>query len=57
MYITYTGPDIDDLHSFKGVLAHSASWDPALSWEGKRVALIGTGSSSIQMLPHLAKGM
>ncbi|KIN03267.1 hypothetical protein OIDMADRAFT_119824 [Oidiodendron maius Zn] len=49
-------PDIAGLNSFTGVLAHSASWDPTITWEGKRVAIIGTGSSSIQMLPHLAQG-
>ncbi|KAH7154614.1 hypothetical protein DER46DRAFT_688598, partial [Fusarium sp. MPI-SDFR-AT-0072] len=36
--------------------SHSATWDPKISWEDKRVALIGTGSSSVQMLPQLAKG-
>jgi cation diffusion facilitator CzcD-associated flavoprotein CzcO len=48
-------PDIDGLHDFKGTLAHSAAWPKDLDWSGKRVAVIGTGSSSIQMLPHLAK--
>ncbi|KAH6984314.1 hypothetical protein BKA56DRAFT_630774 [Ilyonectria sp. MPI-CAGE-AT-0026] len=40
----------------KCVAAHSATWDPKISWTGKRVALIGAGSSSVQMLPYLAEG-
>jgi cation diffusion facilitator CzcD-associated flavoprotein CzcO len=48
---------IDGLHSFKGKLAHSADWDTSLGWKDKKIAVIGTGSSSIQMVPHLAKGI
>ena len=48
-------PDIKGLHDFKGELAHSANWPQDLKWEGKRVAVIGTGSSSIQMVPEIAK--
>ncbi|KAG5752886.1 hypothetical protein H9Q72_005652 [Fusarium xylarioides] len=49
-------PDVPGRSSYKGTIAHSATWDPKISWEGKRVALIGTGSSSVQMLPELTKG-
>ncbi|KLO96743.1 Uncharacterized protein LW93_10123 [Fusarium fujikuroi] len=49
-------PDVPGISSYNGTIAHSATWDPKISWEGKRVALIGTGSSSVQMLPQLAKG-
>ncbi|KAH6699806.1 cyclohexanone monooxygenase [Leptodontidium sp. MPI-SDFR-AT-0119] len=49
-------PAIDGLSEFEGKLAHSAHWDNTIDWIGKRVALIGTGSSSIQMAPHLAEG-
>lgn len=48
-------PDIPGVHDFKGVLAHSANWPDELDWSGKRVAVIGTGSSSIQMVPKLAE--
>lgn len=47
-------PAIEGLHDFKGVLAHSANWDGDLNWAGKKVAVIGTGSSSIQMVPRFA---
>jgi cation diffusion facilitator CzcD-associated flavoprotein CzcO len=46
-------PNIQGLHSFKGQLVHTARWDPDLNWEGKKVAIIGNGSSAIQILPEL----
>ncbi|KAL1863245.1 hypothetical protein Plec18170_000077 [Paecilomyces lecythidis] len=46
-------PDIKGLHSFQGKLLHSATWDPSLDWTGKRVAIIGNGSSAIQILPKM----
>lgn len=49
-------PDIPGLHSFQGTLVHSAAWDPAIDWTGKRVALIGNGSSGIQILPQVQPG-
>lgn len=48
-------PSIEGLHDFSGVLAHSANWPQELDWRDKSVAVIGTGSSSIQMLPKLAE--
>jgi cation diffusion facilitator CzcD-associated flavoprotein CzcO len=46
-------PAINGLESFKGKMLHSAAWDTQLSWEGKRVAIIGNGSSAIQILPQM----
>jgi cation diffusion facilitator CzcD-associated flavoprotein CzcO len=46
-------PSIPGLHDFKGILAHSAAWDRRIDWKDKTVAVIGTGSSSIQMVPKL----
>ncbi|KAJ5820942.1 uncharacterized protein N7525_010226 [Penicillium rubens] len=46
-------PDIEGLHDFRGEVAHSASWDKSIDWAGKRVALIGNGSSAIQILPKV----
>jgi cation diffusion facilitator CzcD-associated flavoprotein CzcO len=48
-------PSIPGLQDFKGILAHSASWPQDLDWSGKRVAVIGSGSSSIQMVPKIAE--
>ena len=47
-------PDIEGLHSFKGELMHSANWNHSYDFKGKRIALIGNGSSAIQILPQLA---
>ena len=48
-------PEIEGLFDFQGKLAHSAAWDETIDWKGKRVAVIGTGSSSIQMVPQIAE--
>lgn len=46
-------PDIKGLKSFAGKLVHTADWDPELDLRGKKVALIGSGSSAVQVLPQL----
>jgi cation diffusion facilitator CzcD-associated flavoprotein CzcO len=46
-------PDIEGLHSFKGDLCHSARWPDDLAVKDKRVAVIGCGSSGIQVLPAI----
>jgi cation diffusion facilitator CzcD-associated flavoprotein CzcO len=47
-------PDIDGIETFKGKLLHSASWDESYNFEGKKVAVIGIGSSGIQIVPKIA---
>lgn len=39
---------------FDGVVVHTARWDPSLDWRGKRVAVVGTGSSAAQVVPGMA---
>lgn len=48
-------PAIDGLEDFAGPLMHSAAWDPSVQLEGKRVAVIGTGASAIQIVPEVAQ--
>jgi cation diffusion facilitator CzcD-associated flavoprotein CzcO len=48
-------PDIPGLASFGGTLFHSAHWDHEHSLEGERVAVIGTGASAVQFIPHVAQ--
>jgi len=43
-------PDIEGLDDFEGPLFHSARWDHSVELEGKRVGIIGTGSSAVQMV-------
>jgi cation diffusion facilitator CzcD-associated flavoprotein CzcO len=47
-------PDIDGLADFTGDIMHTARWDPTVDLSGKRVAVIGTGASGVQVVPELA---
>lgn len=47
-------PDIAGLGSFTGPAFHSASWDHTVDLTGKRVAVIGTGASAVQLVPAVA---
>jgi len=47
--------DIPGLESFAGARFHSAQWDHSVPLEGKRVGVIGTGSSGIQVIPRIAE--
>jgi cation diffusion facilitator CzcD-associated flavoprotein CzcO len=40
--------------SFTGPALHTAQWDAGLRIEGKRVAVVGTGASAIQLVPAIA---
>ena len=46
-------PDVPGLASFSGTRFHSAQWDHGWSPRGQRVAVIGTGASAAQFIPHL----
>jgi cation diffusion facilitator CzcD-associated flavoprotein CzcO len=46
-------PDIEGLSSFEGAAFHSAQWDHEVELAGKRVGIIGNGSSSIQIVSAL----
>lgn len=46
-------PVIEGFKDFKGTIVHSASWDESLDWTEKRVAVIGNGSSAIQIVPKI----
>jgi cation diffusion facilitator CzcD-associated flavoprotein CzcO len=46
-------PDLEGLDSFQGVRFHSAAWRHDVDLTGKRVAVIGTGASSIQFVPQI----
>jgi cation diffusion facilitator CzcD-associated flavoprotein CzcO len=48
-------PDWPGLHTLKGKVVHTANWDPAIDYRGKRVAVVGTGSTSAQVVPEMAK--
>ncbi|NEB03156.1 NAD(P)/FAD-dependent oxidoreductase [Streptomyces sp. SID13726] len=46
-------PDIPGLDSFPGKVFHSARWDHDHDLRGKRVAMVGTGASAIQIVPAI----
>lgn len=48
-------PDIAGLDSFEGRIFHTTEWDRDFDTTGKRVALIGTGSTGAQLAPMVAK--
>lgn len=48
-------PEIEGLDQFAGRVVHTARWDHELDLAGKRVGVIGTGSSGIQVIPEVAK--
>ncbi|MEU3856924.1 NAD(P)/FAD-dependent oxidoreductase [Streptomyces sp. NPDC028722] len=46
-------PRIPGLESFPGEVFHSARWDHDYDLRGKRVAMVGTGASAIQIVPAI----
>ena len=49
-----TRPDVPGLASFRGPVLHSARWDPDVDLRGRRVAVVGTGASAVQIVPAVA---
>lgn len=47
-------PDIEGIEGFEGKIIHTARWDHAYDLSNKRVAVIGTGATSIQVVPAIA---
>ncbi len=48
-------PEIAGIDSFEGEIFHSARWNHDFDLTGKRIAVIGTGASAIQIVPEVAK--
>jgi cation diffusion facilitator CzcD-associated flavoprotein CzcO len=46
-------PDVPGLADFAGEVFHSARWNHDYDLEGKRVAVVGTGASAIQIVPRI----
>ncbi|MFI9402396.1 flavin-containing monooxygenase [Nocardia sp. NPDC052316] len=47
-------PEFKGRDTFRGPVFHSAQWDHSVDLTGKRVAVIGTGSSGVQLVPQIA---
>lgn len=46
-------PDIPGIETFQGTIMHSARWDQSWQAAGRRVAVVGTGASAIQIVPSI----
>lgn len=48
-------PDIPGITGFEGKIVHTTAWDHDYDYTGRRIAVIGTGASAVQLIPELAK--
>jgi len=48
-------PKIPDLDLFKGLVMHTAEWTEGLNLKGKRVGIVGVGSSGTQLLSNICE--
>ena len=55
MFNDLSMPDIPGQDDFAGTSFHSARWDWEVPLEGKRIALIGSAASAVQIVPEIVK--
>ena len=48
-------PDIDGIEDFGGACFHSARWDHSVSLDNRRVGIVGTGSTAMQIVPAIVE--
>jgi cation diffusion facilitator CzcD-associated flavoprotein CzcO len=48
-------PEIPGVTDFAGKVIHTADWDDTYDPTGRRIGLIGTGATAVQLIPELAK--
>jgi cyclohexanone monooxygenase len=48
-------PDIPGLSIFRGQVTHSSTWTPDIRYENKRIAVIGSGASGVQLVSSLSE--
>ncbi len=46
---------IEGMETFEGQAFHTSRWDYTVDLEGKRVGIIGTGATAVQVIPEIAK--
>jgi len=49
--------ELPGLDQFEGELVHSARWDHDVELAGRRVAILGTGASAVQIVPAIARDL
>ena len=47
-------PEIPGIASFEGRIIHTTAWDDDYDFDGRRVGIIGTGATGVQLIPELA---
>jgi cation diffusion facilitator CzcD-associated flavoprotein CzcO len=50
-----TLPNIPGVETYKGEAFHTSRWPSEWSVDGKRVGIIGTGATAIQIIPEIVK--
>ncbi len=48
-------PEIPGIETFAGKIIHTTAWDDEYDLKGKRVGIVGTGATAVQLIPELAK--
>ena len=48
-------PEIEGQGAFQGVRVHTSNWPEGLEFAGKKVIVIGTAATALQLIPELAK--
>lgn len=48
-------PDIEGVETFHGPIFHTTAWDDSFDPSGKRIAILGNGSTGVQLMPKLAE--
>lgn len=48
-------PDFPGMDSFRGLITHSTFWDDSYQLEGKRLGVIGSGSTGVQIVTQASK--
>ena len=47
-------PPIEGIETFAGEMVHTSRWQQDTTWQGKRVGIIGTGSTGVQVITAIA---
>ena len=55
LLVQHKMPDIQGIDSFRGKVMHTARWDHDYDLTDKRIAVIGTGATAIQLLPEIVE--
>ncbi|MCB0947599.1 MAG: NAD(P)/FAD-dependent oxidoreductase, partial [Mycobacterium sp.] len=48
-------PEIPGITGFEGTIIHTADWDDSYDPTNRRIGIIGTGATAVQLIPELAR--